>query len=83
MTEKYCDLCGREIHFESQIGKVENEVTLLGMIGSKLPKKRFVTKRIYCIDCISDRQIEMEHFSNSDEAMIISSFENWAESEVE
>lgn len=80
---KFCDICGCEILFDWQFGKTETESQNLGVAGSKQAKTRYTTTTTYCSDCAQIDQDEYEKLSNSDEAKIISNFENWAEEQVE
>lgn len=48
----FCDICGREILSEEEIGKIE--VTSQIVMALFSGKQRIKTKTVKCIDCIDD-----------------------------
>ena len=46
----FCDICGREILCDDEIGDIEQDTYILS-------GKRFKSRTVWCVDCIVDERI--------------------------
>ena len=46
----FCDICGREILCDDEIGDIEQDTYILS-------GKRFKSRTVWCVDCIVDESV--------------------------
>ena len=49
-TLTFCDICGREILCDDEIGDIEQDTYILS-------GKRFKSRTVWCVDCVVDERV--------------------------